>query len=140
MLLVKIVIKIRIVGQPGRSSWAHEPMSLQTKSKNVFLMTLETNVLLIHKYLMNPMNPLTYIFKIVNEIQEKFSQIAIWLQKWLIKTNFVCHAISKKVIKIRIVGQPGRCSWAHESMSPWAYRLNLKTCFWWFGNKFIIHT
>ena len=48
-------------------------MSLQTKSKNLFSMILGTNLLFIHKELINPINPLTYIFKIVNEIQEKFS-------------------------------------------------------------------
>ena len=48
-------------------------MSLQTKSKNLFLMILGPNLLFIHKDLIHPMNLLTYILKIVNEIQEKFT-------------------------------------------------------------------
>ena len=36
-------------------------------------MILGTNLLFIHKDLINPINPLTYIFKIVKEIQEKFT-------------------------------------------------------------------
>ena len=36
-------------------------------------MILGKKLLFIHKDLINPMNPLTYIFKIVNEIQEKFT-------------------------------------------------------------------
>ena len=54
---------------------AHELMSLQTKSENLFLMILGTNLLFIHKDLLNPLNPLVYIFKIVNEIKEKFTLI-----------------------------------------------------------------
>ena len=38
-------------------------------------MILGTNLLFIHKDLMNAINPMTYIFKIVNEIQEKFTLI-----------------------------------------------------------------
>ena len=75
-------------------------------------MILGTNLLFIHKDLINPMNPLTYIFKIVNEIQENFTLNSnlTTLIKMVLKTDFVCNAISKKVIKIRIVGQPGRSS------------------------------
>jgi hypothetical protein len=43
-------------------------MSSGTKSKNLFLMILGINLLFIHEDLINPINPMTYIFKIVNEI------------------------------------------------------------------------
>ena len=36
-------------------------------------MILGTNLLVIHKDLINPLNPLIYIFKIVIEIYEKFT-------------------------------------------------------------------
>ena len=38
-------------------------------------MILGTNLLFIHKDLINPINPMTYIFKIVNEIYKKFTLI-----------------------------------------------------------------
>ena len=63
-------------------------------------MILGTNLLFIHKDLINPMNPLTYIFKIVNEIQEKFtlnSNLTILIQmvnKEVLRMQ--CYYIVKK--------------------------------------------
>jgi hypothetical protein len=54
---------------------AHELMSSGTKSKNLFSMILGTNLLFIHEDLINPINPRTYIFKIFNEINKKFTLI-----------------------------------------------------------------
>ena len=50
-------------------------MSSGTKSKNVFSMILGTNLLFIHEDLINLMSPMTNIFKIVDEIYEKFTLI-----------------------------------------------------------------
>ena len=38
-------------------------------------MILGINLLFIHEDLINPINPMTYNFKIVNEIQEKYTLI-----------------------------------------------------------------